>query len=45
MTEEEEKKNMWSRFDRIVCTHLLTYAERLPQLEQELKRVGIWDLP
>jgi len=36
---------MWNRFDKIVCIHYLPYKERYRKCVDELKRVGILDLP
>jgi len=35
----------WSIFDKIYCVHYLSYADRLDSIKQQLKDVGIVDLP
>ena len=35
----------WSIFDKIYCIHYLPYADRLNNIKQQLKDVGIIDLP
>lgn len=35
----------WSLFDKIYCIHYLPYADRLNNIKQQLKDVGIIDLP
>ena len=38
-------RDIWNRFDRIICIHYLPYTERFENIKRELKRVGILDLP
>ena len=35
----------WNIYDKIICIHYLPYRERLTNIQSELKRVGILDLP
>lgn len=36
---------VWDRFDKIYCIHYLPYTERYENIKNELKRVGILELP
>lgn len=36
---------VWDIFDKIVCIHYLPYQDRVENIKNELRRVGILDLP
>ena len=44
-TKQQIDSSIWNRFDKIICIHYLPYVERFDNIKNELKRVGILDLP